>query len=235
MQCLDLKRDGQFRVQALRVPFTASVIWARLPRFKMEIRNLCRWVVMSQTPGDMYRVHRLTFFFLSCLGKRVFTTMVFLKKSNHVWHHLKTKMNLPEHGKGLWLSSPPMVEKVHLTPGLHYFILPANDIVFPGILLWQPQTDKPKTLPSCSGKLPGNNCKSRLSGHKRESKMVTVFGTRKYLGMCLRRKTEAGHWVKHRENLWKNFPKSVHGEMGYKCANRSVHLGQVGSLSPLHV
>lgn len=51
--------------------------------------------------------------------------------------------------------------------------------------------------------------------NKRESEMVTVFGTRKYLGMCLRRKTEDGNCVKHRENLRKSFPKSAHDEMGY--------------------
>lgn len=65
--------------------------------------------------------------------------------------------------------------------------------------------------------------------------MVPVFGTRTYFGMGLRRKAEDGHWVKPRENLWKHVLKSVHGEMGYKCANRSFLLGQVEALNFLHV
>lgn len=58
MQCLDLKRDDN------------SEFKFHFPHFKMEIINLCHWVLMGQTQGDVYRGHRTDFLLFLLFGGR---------------------------------------------------------------------------------------------------------------------------------------------------------------------
>lgn len=203
--CPDLKRDGPSQVQSRPVPFTASVIWTCFPLSEMKIINRYQ-VVMSWTPEVLYKVQRIYFFCVFCLGKEVVKKI--LKSIKLLLAPLETKMKpcwRPERTSGLSTHG----EKLQVWNSRATLFLPAS----PACCLGSPKLTKVGLDPGSSltveEDLLGHNFKAGGRAKDRGSRMVPVWGTKKHPRMCLRSRIEDGNWVVQRETLWKNFPKSV--------------------------